>query len=131
MKTVLKIIAVLIFLVGLSLLIKPQFILGWIENNTSDFSLYVFAIAARLILGFLFVIVAKDTKFPNLIRVLGYIAILAAIVFIFIGHESFQNFIASFIDDVKSIALVISLVGMLLGSFLFYAFLGKKDFNNA
>ena len=127
MKLIIKLLGILFLLIGISLLIKPEIIIGWIKDNVENTSLYISAIVVRLVLGILFIIAAKESKYPGVIKFFGYITIIAAIIFIFMGHERFQDSISSLIPVFKPYAPVIGLVGMAFGGFLVYAFPKSKD----
>jgi len=111
---------------GISLLIKPEIILNWIEDNMESSSLYITAIVVRLVIGILFIITAKESKYPGVIKFLGYLFIIAGVILIFIGHEIFQDFINSLIPDFKPFAPVSGLLSMAFGGFLIYAFSRNK-----
>ena len=130
MKLIIKLLGILILLIGISLLIKPEIIFGWMEDNMENTSLYISAIVVRLVLGILLIIAAKESKYPGVIKFFGYLAIITAIIFIFMGYESFQDSISSLIPDFKPYAPVSGLVGMVIGSFLIYAFSGNKELKN-
>ena len=112
---------------GISLLIKPEIILGWIENNMDSTSLYASAIVVRLVFGILFLVAARESKYSGVIKFLGYLFIIAAIILIFIGQERFQDFITSLIPIVKSYTLVGGLLSIVFGGFLIYAFSWNKE----
>ena len=114
-------------LLGVSLIIKPEFIFGWIENNMENTSLYISAIVMRLVLGIIFIVAAGESKYPGVIKFFGYLLIIAAIIFIFIGQESFQNFITSLIPNVKPFAPLGGLLIIAFGGFLIYAFSRNKE----
>ena len=127
MKLIIKLFGILLLLSGVSLLIKPEFIFGWIENNMENTSLYISAIVVRLVLGIIFIVAAGKSKYPGVIKFFGYLLIIAAIIFIFIGQESFQNFIASLIPNFKPFAPVAGLLIIAFGGFLIYAFSRNKE----
>ena len=112
---------------GISLLIKADIIFVWIENNMENTSLYIFAIVVRLVFGILFIIAARESKYPGIIKFFGYLFIIAAIILIFLGQESFQDFIASVIPEVRPFAPVIGLLVIAFGGFLIYAFSRNKE----
>jgi hypothetical protein len=127
MKLIIKLFGILMLLSGISLLIKPEIILDWIENNMENTSLYISAIFVRLVFGILFIVAARESKYPGLIKFFGYLFIIAAIIFTFMGQESFQDFITSLIPDVKPFAPVSGLLSIAFGGFLIYAFLRNKE----
>ena len=100
------------------------------EDNVENNSLYIFAIVFRLGFGILLIIAAKESKYPGVVKFFGYLAVIAAIIFIFMGQKSFQDFVSSLIPDIKPYAAVIGLVALVIGSFLFYAFSGNKKLKN-
>jgi len=130
MKLIVKLLGILMLLLGFSLLIKPEIIFGWLEDNMENTSLYFFAVVFRLGFGILLIIVAKESKYPGVLKFFGYLAVIAAIIFIFMGQKSFQNFVSSLIPEIKPYAAVIGLVAMVIGSFLFYVFTGHKKLKN-
>jgi len=126
MKLIIKLFGIFMLLSGISLLIKPEIILNWIEDNMESSSLYITAIVVRLVIGILFIITAKESKYPGVIKFLGYLFIIAGVILIFIGHEIFQDFINSLIPDFKPFAPVSGLLSMAFGGFLIYAFSRNK-----
>jgi hypothetical protein len=112
---------------GISLLIKPCIIYGWIENNMEKTSLFIFAIVVRLVFGILFMAAARESKYPSIIKFFGYLFIIATIILIFLGQESFQDFITLIIPEVRPFAPVIGLLVIGFGGFLIYAFSKNKE----
>ena len=96
MKIVIIIFGIAIMLSGVSLIFDPEFLYDWLENNIETKSLYIGAIVGRLVFGIILILFAKESKLPGLFKIFGYLAIIAAIVFIFIGHDGFQSFLSSF-----------------------------------
>ncbi len=127
MKLIIKLFGILLLLSGISLLFKPEIIFGWIEDNMENTSLYISAIVVRLVFGVLFIVAARASKYPGVIKFFGYLFIIAAIILIFIGQESFQDFINSLIPDVKPFAPLSGLLSIAFGGFLIYAFSRNKE----
>ncbi len=127
MKLIIKLFGILLLLSGISLLINPEIIIAWIEENMENTSLYISAIVVRLVFGILFIAAARESKYPGVIKFFGYLFIIAAIIFIFIGQGSFQDFITSLIPDVKPFAPVSGLLSISFGGFLIYAFSRNKE----
>jgi hypothetical protein len=129
MKLIIKLFGILSVLSGVSLLINPEFFFGWIENNMENASFYIFAIGVRLVFGLMFIIAAKESKYPGVIKFFGYLAVITAVTFILIGHESFQDLFSSLIPGIKPYAPLSGLIDIAIGSFLIYAFSWKKSEN--
>jgi len=112
---------------GLTLLIKPEIIFSFIENNMEKTTLYVFAIVVRFILGIIFLVTAKETKYPNVIKFLGYLFIIASILLIFMGQVRFQHFITYIFPHVNPFILAVGVLAIAFGAFLIYAFSRKNE----
>ena len=76
--------------VGISLLIHPELIIGWIEDNMENTSVYVSAIIVRLILGIFFKAVASSSKYPVVVYILPQC--LAQIFPIPLWHMPYMKF---------------------------------------
>lgn len=127
MKLLIQIFGLLMIVIGILLLIIANDILGWIANHLESNKLYIFAIIVRLLLGILFLAAAMQSKHPTVIKIFGYVAIVAAIALIFMGHENFQHFFSSLIAELQSYTPVSAIIVMVFGAYLFYAFTdGKK-----
>lgn len=126
MKLIIRLFGILLLFAGISLIFKPEIIFDWISNNAESTPIYIFAIVVRLTFGILFIAVSKESKYPGIIKFLGFLFIIAAIIFIFMGQESFQNLISSVISTFKPFARVSGLISIAFGSFLIYAFPRNK-----
>lgn len=127
MKLVVTSFGILMLFSGILLIVKPGFIFGFMENNMESTSLYIFAIVVRLVLGIIFIVAAKASKYPTAIKFLGYLFLAAASLLIFMGQENFQHFIKSAIPNLRPFTTLIGLFSMVFGGFLIYAFQGKKS----
>ncbi|MBT8384676.1 MAG: hypothetical protein KJO83_03080 [Bacteroidia bacterium] len=127
MKLIIKLFGILMLLAGLSLLINSEFIIGWIEDYMEHKSLYISAIVVRFVFGILFLAAAKESKYPGVIKVFGYVFIIAAIILFLIGQVRFQDFITTLIPNVEPFAPVIGLLVIAFGSFLIYSFSKNKE----
>lgn len=127
MELILKLFGVLMILAGISLLIEPGIIIGYIENNADHTSLYIIAIVVRVVLGILFITSAKKSRYPGVLKALGGLFILAGVILFLVGQERFQHFISSLIPEVKPFASLAGVIAILFGGFVIYAFLRKKE----
>lgn len=126
MKIIINFFGILIILISIFLLIKPESIYDWLGDNLDNTSMYISAIVGRLVFGILFVTAAKESKYPTGIKFLGYLMIIAAIIFIFNGIEGFQDFMSSLIPNIKPYAFLHGLFGMGIGGLIIYAFSTNK-----
>ena len=125
MKLSIKLLGVLILLLGISLLMKPEIIFGLIETNIESTSLYIIAIVVRIVFGIIFIIASEESKHPRMMKFMGYLFILAALVFIIMGKADFQNFIGELLQTIKHLARVGGLLGAVFGAFLLHTYSKK------
>lgn len=125
MKQLIKLIGLLFVLAGLAILLFPDVVLGWLEENAENRSMYISAIVARLILGVLFITAAKKSSYPVVVKLFGYLLILVAIALVVMGQQRFADFVLVLIPTLNPFAFVAGLVVMVFGGFIIYAFSGK------
>ncbi|MCK5443689.1 MAG: hypothetical protein KAJ23_17525 [Maribacter sp.] len=126
MKFILIFLGILMVLSGVGILINPEIITDIFAGNEVDSSLYIGVIVFRLIFGFLLVWTAKLSKYPRVITIFGYLAIFAAVIFILIGHDGFQNFMSEIIPVLMAQSQTAGLLSIAFGGFLIYAYSGEK-----
>lgn len=112
---------------GVGTLINPEIITDTFTDNSVDSSLYIGVIAFRLTFGFLLVWTAELSKYPKVIKIFGYLAIIAALIFILIGHDGFQNFMSEIIPVFTAQSQTAGLLSIVFGGFLIYAYSGNKE----
>jgi hypothetical protein len=125
MKLSIKFLGVLILVLGISLLIKPEIIFGLIETNVDSTSLYITAIVVRIVFGVLFIVASDESKHPRLLKFMGYLFIFAAFVFILMGKADFQDFIGELLQKTKHLARIAGLLGAVFGTFLLHTYSKK------
>jgi len=84
--------------------------------------MYGFAIGVRLLFGTILLVVASQSRFPLALRIFGVVSILAAIFFLFLGHQGFVNLLTTMMPTIKSFGWLSGLVGIGLGGLLVYSF---------
>ena len=112
----------LILLVGSIVIVKPELIFNVLLKNSNKLWLHVTAVLVRLLLGALLIYQAGASKYPHVIEVIGWIAVVAAIILILIGRERFAQLISWAATLVKSFGRVAGLLAVGFGAFLVYAF---------
>ncbi len=127
MKTFIKIFSIVIVILGSFMIVRPDIISNWLEDSLKYDWFYSLAIIFRLVLGSILVLVAKESKFPLFVKVLGYLSIVAAVLFIFIGQEAFQSFFSEFFPYFDGYAPISGVFAMAMGALLFYSFSGKVE----
>ncbi len=126
MKFLLQILGLVIILIGITLLVAPDIIINWMESRLEKKSLYRLAIGVRIVFGMLLLFVASRSKFPMVLRFFGVVSILAAIFFLFLGHQGFIELLTTMLPKIKSFAWLSGLVGIGIGGLLLYSFWGVQ-----
>lgn len=127
MRFFIKFLGVLLIISGLSLLVKSELLFDWLEKNSNKTSIYIAAILARLVLGVLFIKIARLSKFPITVKIFGYLLVIAAMTFLIIGHDRFTIFMQTVIASFKQYSSMVGLLVVVFGGFLYYAFSGRKE----
>jgi len=93
-----------------------QLVNGVLQKN---WGIYV-AVLARLILGAALIIAAPETRFPLIFEILGWIAVVAAVVILFMRRERLRKFVAWFERFSPAMIRVWLIFGIAFGAFLIY-----------
>ena len=98
----------------------PDRLLKLVKRVTNrEWGIY-FAVIVRLLFGLALIIVASNSKFPLAFQVLGWIAIIAAVVIIFLGRERISKLITWFEQLSPTVTRVWLLFGIAFGGFLIF-----------
>lgn len=84
-----------------------------------DWGIHV-AVLARLLLGAALIIAAPQSRFPLIFEILGWIAVVAAVVILFMGRGRLRKFVAWFERFSPAMIRVWLLFGIAFGAFLVY-----------
>ncbi len=118
---VIELFALVIVLLGLALLVRPHAAINLVSENLDSWSLYLFAIAIRLVLGAALLSVAARSKFPLTLEIIGWLSILAAVALIAMGRGRMQRLVKWGLGFAASYARLGGLLSIVLGGFLIYA----------
>lgn len=122
MTTFILIFAGLMLLVGVLIVINPEWIFGALRSRVDLPGTHVAAVVVRLILGYILIQVAGLSKFPLVIEILGWISIFAAVVLALMGRKNFKRLMSWAINLVKPLGRVAGVAAAAFGAFLIYAF---------
>ena len=87
-----------------------------------DWGIYV-AVFARLLLGAALVVAAPDSLFPLAFEILGWFAIVAAVIILVAGRDRLRRFVSWFEQFSQTMIRVWLLFGIAFGGFLIYGVL--------
>jgi len=113
--------AVLIGLACIYGLIFPQKLTQKVNTFWQKKSGMYIAIAVRLVLGLHLIAIAPFSKFPLVIKLLGYFAIIAAISIPIIGHEKIDKLLKWVEQSGNTIIRLWLVIGLVFAGFLYYA----------
>lgn len=102
--------------------INPEYVFGFLRNHFERIELYILAIGVRLLLGVLLIYLSGVSRFPLAIEIIGWISIIAALVFLVIGRAKFNKLMSWVLSLVKPLGRVGGVIAMAFGVFLVYAF---------
>ena len=108
---------------GILMLLKPDVIFDFLKRESDNLNLHIFAIAIRLVIGFLLIYYSGASGYPVVMESLGWFVIIAAIALILIGRNNFQHLIEWAITFLKPYHRVGGFLAVAFGVFLIYAFL--------
>ena len=93
MAIVVSILGALIALIGVVGITQPQRLISLVEhwNGPSQFT---FAVVIRVVLGVVLLVAAPECRLPTVVRVIGWITIVAALSILIIGRARLDSFIA-------------------------------------
>jgi len=84
-----------------------------------DWGIYM-AVVARLLLGAALIVIAPDSRFSLAFEILGWLAIVAAVIILFAGRDRLRRFVAWFGQSSQAMIRVWLLFGTAFGAFLIY-----------
>lgn len=126
MKWIIRIIGLIFILSGISILFDPGLLFNWLETNKDQTFLYTSAIVSRIVLGVLLIVSSKESRYPFLISLMGFLILIAGLLFILIGHSGFADFMTTVLGWLDPYTPLSGIIVSAFGGFLFYAFTGSN-----
>lgn len=123
MLTVINIVGLLLCMAGLILLVKPEIVFSCIERFAATQGLYATAIILRVFLGLLLVTFADLSRFPLTVTVIGWLAVIVAVIFAWMGHGRFTRMMEKILKTASPFGRAFGGLALVFGLFLLYAFL--------
>ena len=122
MTILIIIFGALTLLTGIIIIINPEVIFGFLRNNVDKLSVHILAVVVRLVLGALLIYQSDVSKYPLAIEIIGWLSIVAAIIFAVIGRNNFKRIISWALSLTKPFGRVGGIIAAAFGAFLVYAF---------
>lgn len=122
MVTAIIVFGALVAVVGVIIIINPELIFGFLKQNIQKTSLHITAVVVRLLLGVLLISSADVSRFPLVVEVLGWLSIVAALVFAAVGRRNFIRLMSWALSLSQPMGRLGGVFASGFGGFLVYAF---------
>jgi hypothetical protein len=120
MAWVVSLLGATIAAIGLLGAVSPARMIGLITRLQPASQLWL-AVGARLVIGVVFVLAADGCRMPQLVRVVGVIAIVAAAALALLGPRRFEAFVGWWLRRPASLIRSWAAVAVAFGALLIYA----------
>ena len=95
--------------------------MGMVKLYADETGLQVMASIGRILVGLAFIVYASQSNLPTLLTILGWLAIISGVVFLFLKQETFSNLIRTVVNQYGQFAQIAGGVATLLGLVVLYA----------
>jgi len=112
----------LLLVAGALILINPNTIFGFLQNNIENTVIHRIAFIVRLVVGGLLVTHSNVSRFPQGVFVLGLFFIVSGLFLAALGRKKFRNLMSWLLKNMRPIARIAGMIAIVFGGFLVYAF---------
>lgn len=119
MAVIVSILGILIAVIGVAGLARPQSIVNLIQHWHSSARFWI-ALLVRAVLGVVLLAVAPECRWPAFVQVIGALSILAAAGLLVMGRARLDSLIAWWLDRSDLVRLA-ALLTVIFGIVLIYA----------
>jgi hypothetical protein len=121
MTVLVVIFGALIAALGAAGVVRPRVLIGFVDSAWRSPRGIYGIVAARLVLGVVLVVAAPDCRFPEIVRVLGILSLVSAVLLPLLGRERLRPMIEWWISRPDGFLRAWSLVAVAFGIFVGYA----------
>lgn len=115
--------AVLIFIAGVVLMIRPSLVFDFLGSNSDKGWVYASAIVVRALLGWILIQQSLNSKFPQIVEIFGWLMLAAALFLLLLGRARFTRLIRWLTGKLGHLSRVAGVFAMIFGALLVYVFL--------
>ena len=115
--------AILIFMAGAVLMIRPSLVFDFLGSNSDKGWVYASAIVVRALLGGILIQQSVNSKFPQVVEIFGWLMLFAALFLLLLGRARFTRLIRWLTGKLGHLSRVAGIVAMIFGALLVYVFL--------
>lgn len=126
MKVLGYMVAALLLILGVVGLLTPARLFAMVQFTTTPLGVYV-AAGVRVAIGLILIGAAARSRFPNVLRVLGALALTGGLATLFVGTKGAQT-LAEWVGRSPGLTpiRVFGIFALVVGSFIAYAISDKK-----
>ncbi len=117
---VVALFGIAIILLGVLGLVRPGNLIRLVLGAWQSQKCFYFAIGIRVVFGIVLLLVASQSRFPDVFRVLGIISLVAAMAAPFLGFDRLHRFVQKWTKRSPGIIRGWSVMVVALGVFLLY-----------
>lgn len=122
MTVLIIVFGALTLLVGITIVLNPEFIFGFLQKQLGKAELHVLNVVLRVIFGVLLISQSNISKFPIVIEGIGWFCIAIAITLTLMGRKRLNHLISWALSLIESYSRVGGVLVMTFGAFLIYTF---------
>ena len=122
MTLLILVFSALILLAGISILINPEVIFGFLRKNLQKPAIHILAVVVRLIIGGLLINQSSVSKYPFAIEIIAWLLIAAALFLVVMGRDNFHRLMEWALTFFKPYGRIGGVFAVVFGGFLIHAF---------
>ena len=121
MSSIIVVFGIAVALLGMISLVRPTGLIRFAETAWQSSTGFYLAVTVRLVLGAVLIVAAPDCRFPDVVRILGIVSLIAAAAAVILGHERLRSFVQWWVGRPAGFIRGWSGVVVAFGCFLVYA----------
>ena len=101
--------------------IRPAAFMDYMLKHAGDMWFHVLAAGMRIVLGIVLILYAPESRFPLVLQILGWIALVAGIVLAVLPPSRFKQLMGWVVEKFRGFVRIAAMAAILFGAFLIYA----------
>ena len=119
MATIIKIIGILIVLMAILYLIKPD-VIKWLFEFVKKGKRIYFVALIRFALAIVFLLGAHDCRFPKVIAAFGILFIISGSLILILGAEKIRTMLEWYLKQSALFLRILALIALAIGAIIIY-----------